>query len=64
MSVFELANKSGKPCEIVVGKNGKHYCRTHTQSLLYVYTQKNGKVVYRCQIGEDMEPASKLQVIK
>jgi hypothetical protein len=62
MDFIDEANKSGKPCAIIANKEGKLYCKTHEQSLLYIYI-RNGKLGCRCQVGEDMTPKSKLVML-
>lgn len=51
---YFLGENMPKNCKLVwKGKKPKKlYCKTHRQSLMYVY-DLNGTVGYRCQVGED-----------
>jgi len=55
-----LVRKQKKHCRMVMGKNGKMYCKAHDQWLIYVYDIPDRNCVgYRCQVGEDL--GSKIQ---
>ena len=61
MSELRKAKRKRKTqCKIWKGQNGKYRCVTHNQALLYVYECPAGVIGYRCQVGEDLRPPSKI----
>ncbi len=47
---MEIQEIGKEECEFIVMKNGRIHCKTHHQSLIYLY--QNGRRF--CQVGEDL----------